>query len=98
MKELNFLNEEEYFLDNSDHDLMARAFLERNYICGYVPIDFNSPLCDGSTRKNNHTNCNEYLINEQEKNRLKQLCNNKPGLNKYKHIWKKRNPIVYRIR
>lgn len=26
LKELNYLDENEYFLDNSDHDLMARAF------------------------------------------------------------------------
>ena len=97
LKELNFLNEEDYFLDNSDHDLMARAFLEKNYICGYMPIDFNAPLCDGSTRKNNYINCNEYLINEEEKKRLTQLYNNKPGLNKYRSVWKNRNHIVYNL-
>jgi len=51
VKELNYLDEEHFFLDNSDHDLMARAYLSKNYICGYVPIDFSSPLKDGSTRK-----------------------------------------------
>jgi glycosyltransferase involved in cell wall biosynthesis len=97
LKELNYLDEDEYFLDNSDHDLMARAFLYKNYICGYVPIDFNAPLCDGSTRKKNFINCKEYLINIEEKNRLNNLCNNKPGLNKYKKIWKNREPIIYNL-
>jgi glycosyltransferase involved in cell wall biosynthesis len=95
LKELNYLNEEDYFLDNSDHDLMARAFLEKKYICGYVPIDFNAPLSEGSTRKDAYINCNEYLINKEEKNRLSQLCNNKPGLKKYIDIWKCREPVIY---
>lgn len=30
LEELNFLDEENYFLDDSDHDLMARAYLEKN--------------------------------------------------------------------
>jgi hypothetical protein len=49
--EMGFLDERHFFLDNSDHDLFARAFMERGYMCGYVPIDFESPLREGSTRK-----------------------------------------------
>lgn len=48
--ELNYLDEKNYHLDNSDHDIMARAYLQYNYICGYVPINFLAPLCDGTTR------------------------------------------------
>ena len=51
LKEMKFLDEVNYFLDNSDHDLFARSYVERSWICGYVPIDFNSPLENGSTRK-----------------------------------------------
>jgi hypothetical protein len=51
LKEMKYLDEVNYFLDNSDHDLFARAFVEKSWICGYVPIDFNSPLENGSTRK-----------------------------------------------
>ena len=96
LKELNFLNEEEYFLDNSDHDLMARAYLQKKYICGYVPIDFESLLETGSTRNNKtYNNCNKYLINKLEKEKLM----NKPtlGLNKYKDLWKRREPIIYQL-
>jgi glycosyltransferase involved in cell wall biosynthesis len=50
LKELGYLDEENYFLDNSDHDLFARAYYEKGYICGYVPIDFISLLKNGSTR------------------------------------------------
>ena len=51
LKELNYLDEKNYFLDNSDHDLFARAYFFKQWECGYVPIDFNSPLENGSTRK-----------------------------------------------
>ncbi len=95
--EMNYLDEEEYFLDNSDHDLMARAFLEKNYICGYVPIDFKSPLGDGSTRKNNFIDCQEYYINLEEKKKLTHWCKNKLGINKYKTVWKNRKNTVYNI-
>jgi glycosyltransferase involved in cell wall biosynthesis len=50
LKELGYLDEENYFLDNSDHDLFARAYYQKGYICGYVPIDFISLLKNGSTR------------------------------------------------
>lgn len=94
LKELNYLDEEEYFLDNSDHDLMARAFLEKNYICGYVPIDFSSPLQFGSTRNTlQYNNCKEYNINQTEKIKLQNR--NRVGIDKYKSIWRPRNPVVY---
>ena len=40
MKILRYLDEVNYFLETSDHDLFARAYVERGWICGYVPIDF----------------------------------------------------------
>jgi len=98
LKELNYLNEEEYFLDNSDHDLFARAYIEKKYICGYVPIDFYAPLHLGSTRNNNnYNNCIEYNINKNEKQKLQNSCNNKLGLNKYKSIWENRKCEIYEI-
>jgi len=51
LKMLGYLDEVNYFLDNSDHDLFARAYYEHKFICGYVPIEFNAPLMFGSTRK-----------------------------------------------
>jgi len=98
LEEMGFLNEEEYFLENSDHDLMARAYLEKGYICGYVPINFNSPIHLGSTRNENTYNfCEEWVINNQEKDNLIEKTNSKPGLNKYKDIWVDREPVVYDI-
>jgi glycosyltransferase involved in cell wall biosynthesis len=97
LEELNFLDEENYFLDDSDHDLMARAYLEKKYICGYVPIDFKAPLCDGSTRNNINYDCDEYNINMNEKRRLINIFNQNLGLNKYKNVWKNKKTEIYDI-
>lgn len=93
LEELNFLDEENYILDDSDHDLMARAYIEKKYICGYVPIDFYSPIYLGSTRnKKTYNFCKEYYINKEEKQKL--LNNTKNNLTKYKDIWIEREPII----
>jgi glycosyltransferase involved in cell wall biosynthesis len=98
LEELNFLNEDEYFLDNSDHDLMARAYLKKNYICGYVPIDFDAPLILGSMRNTKTYNFSkEYFINKNEKERLLNKYSKCLGLNKYKNIWKYKQPLEYDI-
>ena len=49
--EMGFLDEVHFFLDNSDHDLFMRAYMEKGWRCGYTPVDYISPLSDGSTRK-----------------------------------------------
>jgi len=66
LKELGYLDEVNYFLDNSDHDLFARAFLQKKWVCGYVPIDFISLLENGTTRKpRNEINEKYYNIKLQ---------------------------------
>ena len=66
LKELGYLDEVNYFLDNSDHDLFARAYFLKNWICGYVPIEFSSPLENGSTRKpRDPTNEKHYRIKKE---------------------------------
>lgn len=51
VKELGYLDEVNFFLDDSDHDLFARAYSQKQWICGYSPIEFNTSLQNGSTRK-----------------------------------------------
>jgi len=53
---------------------MFRA-LKYNYICGYVPIDFLSPLSDGSTRKNVNKNKLNEIVRELRKNESEYKCN-----------------------
>lgn len=63
LKELGYLDETNFFLDNSEHDLFARAFVQKGWICGYVPIEFVSPIADGSTRKPRDT-LNQMIYND----------------------------------
>jgi glycosyltransferase involved in cell wall biosynthesis len=66
--ELGFLDEANFFLDNSDHDLFARS-KAKGWLCGYCPIDFKSELKDGSTRKPRDPLNNRYFkINKLAKN------------------------------
>ena len=66
LKELGYLDEVNYFLDNSDHDLFARAYFFKNWICGYAPIDFISLLENGSTRKPRDYNNEKYYKIKKE--------------------------------
>jgi hypothetical protein len=93
LAELNYLDEENYFLDNSDHDLMARAYLEKQYICGYVPIEFRSPLSFGSTRASKTGTCKEFFINQRTKEELQKKCKKTIGV--YREKWVSRGPSVY---
>jgi len=51
VEELGYLDEINYFLDYSEHDLFTRARILKSWLCGYAPIEFISPCSDGSTRK-----------------------------------------------
>ena len=95
LEELGFLNEIDFFLDNSEHDLMARAFLQKQYRCGYVPIEFKSPMEDGSMRNTAYVDCPEYKINKAEKERLSQICNS--SLEKYRDTWVNRDPVCFSL-
>jgi glycosyltransferase involved in cell wall biosynthesis len=88
LKELSYLDEVNYFLDDSDHDLFARAYFFKNWICGYVPIDFISPLENGSTRKPRDSK------NEQYYKIKKDLTQN--GINGFlkNNIFKKKRDII----
>lgn len=50
LRELGYMDEQNFCMDGDDHDLMARAAL-KGYRCGYVPIEYESPIEWGSTRK-----------------------------------------------
>lgn len=51
LKIMKYLDEQHFFLHDSDHDLFARAYYQKSWKCGYIPIEFKSPLKNGSTRK-----------------------------------------------
>ena len=90
MKILRYLDEVNYFLETSEHDLFARAYVERGWICGYVPIDFIALLENGTTRKKRDKLNQEYydkFVNETNNNNgfLTKNSNNIP----YRYIIKK---------
>jgi len=88
LKELGYLDETNYFLDNSDHDLFCRANIQKNWICGYVPIDFNSPLINGSTRKpRDEINEKHYQLKKQS------TCNGMNGFLRHNAYKIKSRPI-----
>ncbi len=91
LKEMNYLDEKRFFLNNSDHDLMLRARLTRNYTCGYKPIEFNSPLEDGSTRKRRKIKNLKQIFNLIEYQRLKFKFKEKEKLEfkKFRKVFKK---------
>lgn len=78
LKELGYLDEQNFVLGDDDHDINLRAFNYKKWVSGYVPIEFYSPLSNGSTRKEMNTQNKEYL-----QKRLNRRIN--PFLFNYKH-------------
>jgi len=79
IKELGYLDEYNFVLGDDDHDIMMRAKYQKNWICGYVPIEFYSPLEYGSTRKEMNK-INKEFLNKRLKRR------NIPFLHKVNNI------------
>jgi hypothetical protein len=61
LRELNFLDEEHYVLGDDDHDMFARAWVLKQWRCGFVPVEVYSPLEWGSTRKPRSAEAQGYL-------------------------------------
>jgi glycosyltransferase involved in cell wall biosynthesis len=89
LKEMNYLDESNFFLDDSDHDLFARSYNDKKYLCCYVPIDINAPLQNGSTRKEKDE------LNKKYYEIYKNTRNGQNGFLKlYKTIKEKAKPIT----
>ena len=85
--EMNYLDEENFYQENSDHDLFTRAWVEKGWICGYIPIDFDAPIENGSTRKPRDS-INNYYLQEKRKKCIGGF------LKKYRMNYKPRNPFM----
>lgn len=48
LKELNYLDEHNFFMEDSDHDLFARAYNLKGWKNGYIAIEFNNPITSTS--------------------------------------------------
>lgn len=69
LEELGYLDEEHYTLGNDEHDLFARAWYQKKWRSGFVPIEVYSPLEWGSTRKARDPAVQQFLSTrlQQEK-------------------------------
>lgn len=67
LEELGYLDEEHYVLGDDEHDLFARAWSQKKWRTGLVPIEVYSPLEWGSTRKPRTTEVQEYLNTRMSK-------------------------------
>lgn len=61
LEAMGFLDEAHYVLGDDDHDLFARAYCDRRWRVGFVPVEVYSPLEWGSTRKQMPNDVRTYL-------------------------------------
>jgi len=63
---LGYLDEFHYCLGEDDHDLFLRAWKEKKWRTGFMPIEFHSPLDRGSTRRP-RTPGSKYSLQQRKK-------------------------------
>lgn len=68
LKKLSYLDEDNFFLGNDDHDFNRRLFTELKKSVGYVPLDIFSVMTDGSSRKK-RKGLNEKIFNYLRNNK-----------------------------
>ena len=61
VRELGYLDEDHYVLGDDEHDLFARAWVFKQWRCGFVPVEVYSPLEWGSTRTPRSPEAQAYL-------------------------------------
>lgn len=67
LEQMGYLDEEHYVLGDDDHDLFTRAWVEKKWRTGFVPVEVYSPLDWGSTRKAMDPDAHTYLMKRKEK-------------------------------
>jgi hypothetical protein len=99
LEQLNYLDEKNFYQDNSDHDIIFRAYFYKNLISGYVPINFTAPLNDGTTRKksNNITAKYKLLRNTNSDHKSYDISLGGSAINKYKDNYKPRELQIFDI-
>lgn len=67
---LGYLDELHYCLGNDDHDLFLRAWDQQGWRTGFVPIEFHSPLCRGSTRQGRTKSTKDALDQRKQRENM----------------------------
>jgi len=85
LEKYNYLDQDNFFLGNDDHDLHRRMYLSESKKVGYVPIDVHSIPEDGSTRKP-RSGINQKIY--------EYLKNNKKGSSEFKRFMNRYRPYL----
>jgi hypothetical protein len=64
---LGYLDEAHYVLGDDEHDLFSRAWVEKKWRTGFVPVEVYSPQQWGSTRKGMPPDTRAYLTSREAK-------------------------------
>lgn len=75
LKQVGYLDEQNFHQHESEHDLFARAYYLHNLKCGYVPIDYISISTEGSSRINRQYPENITVLNKKEWKRREERSN-----------------------
>lgn len=67
VQEIGYLDEEHYVLGDDEHDLFTRAWSEKRWRTGFVPVEVYSPSEWGSTRKPMPMDVRRYLTSREIK-------------------------------
>ena len=86
LRQLKYLDEKNYYLEDSDHDLFARAFHEFGWRCGYVPTEVISILSEGTTRKRIRPEDMESASINEAVRSIKEASCNQGFLRAYRHL------------
>lgn len=62
---LGYLDEKHYVLGDDEHDLFSRAWVEKQWRTGFVPVEVYSPQQWGSTRKGMPPDTRAYLTSRE---------------------------------
>jgi glycosyltransferase involved in cell wall biosynthesis len=74
---LGYLDEEHYVLGNDEHDLFSRAWVEKQWRTGFVPVEVYSPQHWGSTRKAMPSEVRTYLTSREAKSKTGFMTRNR---------------------
>lgn len=67
LKELGYLDEPNFVLENDEHDLFYRAWTQKKWRTAFYPVEVYSPLSWGTTRKPRPAHVQAYLNSRRQK-------------------------------
>jgi hypothetical protein len=91
---LGYLDEENYWLGDDDHDLNFRAYALNRWVAGFQPIDFDAPLEFGGTRRKTNVSMTPEDVQYREL-RIARRNRRLGAMYKFNlHQWKNRRTMI----